>query len=100
MATTSWTIDPDNILALIRKASVARKCVVIRYSAFKYGGQRVTRLIEPYSTRWKRRGRYLFGYDTGQDGNPTVGIHMFLIDKIVSVQVIDQEFRPRYALEL
>lgn len=99
----AWTANPREILALIARFARDHKVIILRYRALKHGNQVVSRAVEPYAIRLKDtkvrgRARYFYGYDAG-DGNPTVGIHAFLVPNIVSIQGTDKTYTPRYTVE-
>ncbi len=64
-----------------------------------------TRLIEPYSISFKRRGNgvareYFYAYDTTGGMSSGPGIKTFLPDRIQSIETTDIEFEPRFEMEL
>ncbi len=87
-------IAGSSYLETIRFAGANRLCVDLDYT--DKTGRRSTRRIEPYSLRRSRTGDILV-YAFRSDGT---GVRAYLLHAINSVQVSDQTFVPRYAIEL
>jgi len=63
------------------------------------------RLVEPYSLTFKRRqdgvGReYFYAWDRSGGSSGQVGIKSFLAEKVQSVSLTEEQFEPRYLIEL
>lgn len=63
------------------------------------------RLVEPYAIAFKRRKdgfgqEYFYAWDRtgGQSGH--IGIKSFFPDKVISAQITDETFEPRYPIEM
>ena len=88
---------PSALRVPIMQAGEERKLLRLTYDG-------VRRDVEPYSLVFKRRKdgfgqEYFYVYDrTGGHGNP--GIKALLNTKIHDLEVLDQSFVPRYAVEL
>lgn len=76
-------------IEMVRFAAANRLCVDLNY-------QGSTRRIEPYSLRRTRAGDVLLRAVRAADGKP----RSYRIDRIQDVQVSEQTFAPRYAIEL
>ncbi len=68
-----------------------------------YGGH--TRVMEPYALSYKRRKdgvarEYFYGYDRTGGASGAVGIKSMTNDKMSSIRILDEEFQPRYPVEL
>lgn len=64
-----------------------------------YGG--VSRLVEPYSLRMPRTGNLLlYVYEVQRGGATGEGIKAFKVAQLGGVDVTNQSFQPRYAVEL
>jgi hypothetical protein len=81
-------LDSATIIERIYQA--ARLHVLLN---IKYNG--VPRLVEGYSFREKRTGRLFYGF-CYKDGR----INSFKIEKIESIELTNQTFIPRWAIEL
>lgn len=84
----------SSYLEAIRFAGTNRLCVDLDYT--DKTGKRSTRRIEPYSLRRSSAGNILV-YALRSDGS---GVRAYLLHSIRGVQVTDQTFVPRYAIEL
>jgi len=85
---------------IIRTA--AREHRVLRLTYIKLNGERTTRILEPYSYRVQypqRTGRiqrwYLFAYDRTKDEL----IKSFLVRRMVSAEIGQEQFTPRWEVE-
>lgn len=66
---------------------------------FSYHG--ALRVVEPYSLRRPNTGNLLlYGFERRKNGFPTDDIRAYKIAEMANVQVIQEAFRPRYAIEL
>ncbi len=98
----AWTNDPREIMGLISEYAKRKMVVIIRYRKQAENGRVISRAVEPYSIRIRRRRRdgqivrYFYGYDVN---GPTVAIHSFIIGNLVSVQGTNQIYRPRWMVE-
>lgn len=99
----AWTNDPREVMGLIGQYAKRHLVVIIRYRKQAENGRIISRAVEPYSIRIRRRKRdgqivrYFYGYDVN---GPTVAIHSFIISNLVSVQGTDKLFQPRWTIEL
>lgn len=85
---TIWTWGLGQPLEVVRFAGANHLCVELGY-----GGN--TRIIEPYSLRRSRAGSTLLHairHDSGQHRS-------YRVDRIESIRVTTQPFRPRYLIE-
>lgn len=85
---TAWSWGSGPALEPIRFAGANRLCVDLGY-------QGSVRRIEPYSLRVSRAGDLLL-YALRSDGS---GIRAYRVDRIESVNVTTQPFRPRFLVE-
>jgi len=74
-----------------------------RLLRFIYDG--LERVIEPYALVSKRRKdgvarEYLYGWDLRGGRSGDVGIKSYIADKVHSVAILDQNFEPRFPIEL
>ena len=63
------------------------------------------RLVEPYALAFKRRKdgvaqEYFYAYDLSGGRNHQTGIKSFISDNVQSVQLTENTFAPRFAIEL
>lgn len=78
----------------IRYAARNRLCIEINYHGFK-------RLVEPYSLRRPSTGNtLLYVFELQKGFISTNGIRSYKINEIVSAEVKQQAFNPRYLIEL
>lgn len=84
---TSWNVGLP--LESMRFAAANHLCVKLGY-----GG--TVRLVEPYSLRRSKEGNLLF-YAVKVETGETRG---YRVDRIESITVTEQTFRPRYAIEM
>jgi predicted nucleotidyltransferase component of viral defense system len=88
---------PSRLRNPIMQAGEALKLLQLNYDG-------ISRVVEPYSLVFKRRKdgygqEYFYVYDrTGGHSGP--GIKAFLNTKIQAIEVLDETFTPRYAVEL
>lgn len=82
----------------ILQAGSGKKLMRLRYHGY-------TRIVEPYSLAYKRRRtdnvaqEYFYAYDrTGGSKGP--GIKAFLHHDIEQLEILDETFEPRFAIEL
>jgi predicted nucleotidyltransferase component of viral defense system len=80
-------------LELIRFAGANRLRVEVDYRAER--GRRGPRIVEPYAIRMSKDGHLLLFVvnDRGE-------LRSYRVDRIAGARVVDQVFRPRYAVEL
>ena len=94
--------DMRGILDILGKAARENKLVRITYRKATANQMLVSRLIEPYSLRYKMtavrgRARYLYAHCSA---GPTVGTHTFLVENIVSAEKTEETYTPKWRIEL
>lgn len=86
--------EQDYIIDQIRYAARNRLCIKIHY-------HNATHLVEPYSLRQSRTGNLLlYVYELQKEYTRTEEIKAYEIDEITNSEIIQQEFSPRYVIEL
>ncbi len=84
----------DGSLSYIRYAARNHLCARIVYHS-------IPRIVEPYSLRRPKTGNtLLYAYELRRGNASGNGIKAFQLDKIQSISVTDQPFRPRFTVEL
>lgn len=99
--TSRWGDDlffPSEQRNLIMTAGAEQKLLKLTY-----GG--VERLVEPYSLTYKQaQGRpareYFYGYDRTGGASSAPGIKSFVHANVQSLELTDQDFEPRFEIEL
>jgi predicted DNA-binding transcriptional regulator YafY len=82
------------ILETIKQAARERKILRIFY-VDKSGESRDWREVEPYSLSKDDGERGLFAWDIAKNG-----IRRFSLDRILQAEIINQEYSPRYPIEI
>ncbi|HXB44354.1 MAG TPA: nucleotidyl transferase AbiEii/AbiGii toxin family protein [Puia sp.] len=83
-----------SVLDQIRYAARNRLCI-----SFDYKGTK--RVAEPYSLRRPRAGNLLlYVFERSKDGFWSESIKAFKVNSIEKVEILQQDFTPRYAVEL
>jgi len=83
-----------SILETIKQAAKERKILKIIYTE-KDGTSEGWRYVEPYSFTDGNDGQSLFAWDRDKDG-----IRRFVIDRIKEIEITNQEYLPRYSIEI
>ena len=92
-------IPLDYGAATIISGGRSRRMIELAYDGYR-------RLVEPYKLEYYVRKRdgvgneYFWGYDTSGGKSGTLSIKHFLCDKIDDVLLTNQNFVPRYEIEL
>lgn len=89
---------PAELRTPIVRAGAERKLLLLRYHG-------ITRFVEPYSLTFKRRNdgvaqEYFYGWDRTGGRSGRAGIKAFLRGDIQGLVVTDEEFQPRFEIEL
>lgn len=89
---------PSAIRNPILEAGGSRRLLQVRYSG-------VTRVMEPYSLKFKRRQdgvgqEYFYAWDRTGGRTSGPGIKTMVHSRIEDLQVLDEEFKPRFEVEL
>jgi predicted DNA-binding transcriptional regulator YafY len=96
---SKWKVKPQNtnaLVAAIQQASVEGRKLRIFYSP-KYGARPSMHSVEPYEIKIKAgRGPYFYAWDTTK---PTLGIHSFLLHRIVTADPINRGYEPRFPVK-
>jgi predicted nucleotidyltransferase component of viral defense system len=101
-ATAGWGNTPAFYSAPLRDTIMEggrlRRLLGLVYDGYE-------RMVEPYALTFKRRrdgvGReYFYAWDRSGGSSGQIGIKSFTADKVQSVTLTEQEFDPRYPIEL
>jgi predicted nucleotidyltransferase component of viral defense system len=89
---------PSNLRSPIMEAGSDRRLMRLTYDG-------ISRIVEPYSLSYKqrkdgRREEYFYVWDRTGGRNSGPGLKALLNQKIQNVQILDEKFEPRYAIEL
>ena len=92
------TFFPTNLRDTIMEGGRLRHLLRLVYDGYE-------RTVEPYALTFKRRkdgiGReYFYVWDRSGGSSGQVGIKSFTVDKVQSVALTDEEFDPRFPIEL
>jgi predicted nucleotidyltransferase component of viral defense system len=86
--------ETGSILDQVRYAARNRLCI-----AFEYSGTR--RVAEPYSLRRPRTGNLLlYVFERNKGGYIGGGINAFQLNRINNIEILQEAFQPRFAVEL
>ncbi|PIZ96192.1 MAG: hypothetical protein COX80_01880 [Candidatus Magasanikbacteria bacterium CG_4_10_14_0_2_um_filter_33_14] len=83
-----------NLLDTIKQSAQDRKILKISYLE-KDGSNDGWRYVEPYSFSTDHGEDGLFAWDVEKDG-----IRRFSIERISSAEITDQDYTPRYTVEI
>jgi predicted DNA-binding transcriptional regulator YafY len=83
-----------NLKEKIRKAGNNLNTVRLDYNE-KDGSNEGWREVEPYSYRIKKGVEYFYAHDLKKDG-----IRSFIIESIVGIEITDNNFKPRWPVEV
>ena len=89
---------PSEIRNIIFDAGLQRKLLVMTYDSRE-------RIVEPYSLAYKRRkdgyaAEYFYGFDRTGGRSSSPGIKSFVHGNIQKIAMSDEQFEPRYEIEL
>lgn len=95
---TDYTFFPSELRNPILSAGSNQKLLELTY-----GG--ISRIVEPYSLSFKKKNNgmareYFYGFDRTGGNSSGPGIKAFLPDKIEMIKNLEEEFEPRYEIEL
>ncbi len=80
-----------DVIGIIQEAGTNNKLLKMTYRK-KKNGEVSERIVEPYEIKG---GKRFYGYDTAKDE-----IRQFIITNIINVQVLDEEFNPRWPIKV
>jgi hypothetical protein len=94
----AFAFFPSNLRTPIMEAGADRRLIRLTYDG-------ITRIAEPYSLAYKQRRdghreEYLYVYDRTGGRSSGPGLKSWLNHKIQSVEVLEEQFDPRYPIEL
>lgn len=89
---------PSNLRNKIIESGTEQKTLHLDYEGY-------VREVEPYSLTYKIRAdgfgqEYFYGYDLTGGSSRKIGIKMFLHEKIHSLEITNNSFKPRFEIEL